>query len=537
MSSDEKSENLSNVRRSQSASSSTIPHSHSGNHDNQSHSQSVELAPSATSSGDGIGSNSNKNVRRFDDVDEVAESDYDNSQRSPWVSTKPIEVPSLYAGVKPLQLPTSGRYANVSEIPESEYGSSQVESTSGRATPIETGQANPAASPISIADDDSDDNDMQCICSNPEYRDRPMVGCDHCPKWFHAECVGFDMDYPDAPFLCDACEVTAHVGRLNDHVPQGDDSEDDFEPQDDVEAELDQDPESEPEPELESQEEAESSDEESQPVRKSRSNRGKGVVRATPAPEDDPAPDDDQADQAPVDDQVTSYGSSVLRRHLEQMDIEADPKMVNIQKWKKALGRAGGGPSLKRVVLPTRIAGRIHHVRTLLAEPAQSGRQYQVTKLRLGPEKPTKLWNFVIENGADPEEPPLHFASPPICPQFGFTKKSDATPVGETLCELLDRMPYPPHTMGFNTPGKMFIPSRLQTAVTVAVLAATHADEDWDKYNIKKKGLLNPSLLQQTSLVMASLILSKASSGSSQTRKILPNLLQHNNRHVSHSTS
>ena len=57
----------------------------------------------------------------------------------------------------------------------------------------------------------TDGEEVYCVCRQPDDLQRLMIGCDHCPVWYHIHCIGISpakakaLQGDGANFMCPAC--------------------------------------------------------------------------------------------------------------------------------------------------------------------------------------------------------------------------------------------------------------------------------------------------------------------------------------------
>jgi hypothetical protein len=214
----------------------------------------------------------------------------------------------------------------------------------------------------------------------------------------------------------------------------------------------------------------------------------------------DPEEDEDieAAASDPEDDDVPEYtpGNSrkTLKTHRRQetkgrgerrailTDVNDTPKLLplveiagherptsNISRWNKAIGPDRVGIKLNRVVLPTRMTGRIDYVRDLLRAPVVDGRRLSV---KVYPRE--RNWRFEVTDHSKPSYTITvggQFYRKPF-----LRDKAEALVVGNKLCRYLERLPLPLETAKLAPSGKV---DPTATALQVAVLSDVYGGTDW----------------------------------------------------------
>jgi hypothetical protein len=235
--------------------------------------------------------------------------------------------------------------------------------------------------------------------------------------------------------------------------------------------------------------------------KKAKARRRQGTKARGEAAASDPEEDEDieAAASDPEDDDIPEYtpgysrNKLIARRRQETKekgelkamvtDVNDTPKLEplleiaghqgsnsNISRWNQAIGPDRVGLKLNRVVLPTRMMGRIDHVRDLLRAPVVDGRRLSMCVV-LNKRK----WRYSVMDHSK--------SSYTISVSGPFYKKpflrddAEAVAVGNKLCRYLERLPLPLETVsGLGAKGKATDTAML---LQVAVLSDVYGGTDW----------------------------------------------------------
>lgn len=377
------------------------------------------------------------------------------------------------------------RFDNISEIADSEESDEEL-------------ACDHYSEPSQIHEEEVEN--IKCFCGK-QIAGSNIVQCQGCSIWMHSECVNYDDNSPQGTyFACDECDPNFFIEQLDKKQGQHDPakSEDDYtgkfrkastaeaeeEAEDDaLSAVASSGPAS---PEM-----APKSGKRSNPKRGARpaatkekvskakvskpkvSKRkqtavaGKGKEAVTPMP---------------VEENPATYWSEPLRIQLELMDIETNPRISNLRRFKKAMGESGNGLTLTKIVLPTKMLGRITYIRQLLDEPVIDGRQYQVIDIARGKKAFKHIWEFLLRDVAH-DGMECRFRSELIGVKLCPTK-AEAERVAVHFCQFLDRLPIPIHSTMYWDPRSQFLKgiTTLIKVLTIATLAMTHPNQDWSDH-------------------------------------------------------
>ncbi|SMR54256.1 unnamed protein product [Zymoseptoria tritici ST99CH_1E4] len=128
---------------------------------------------------------------------------------------------------------------------------------------------------------------------------------------------------------------------------------------------------------------------------------------------------------------------------LSELEVEMSPHMQNLKRWNTAIGDGGAGLSLLRVVLPTKMKGRITMIQDLLQEPVIDGRDFFVHRVNANGE----LWLFKLADRSHPGKPSVEFTGPPF-DTTSYPTRAAASQAGDKICEFFNRLPFPPAMLG-----------------------------------------------------------------------------------------
>lgn len=357
------------------------------------------------------------------------------------------------------------------------------------------------------------DDIICCPCGSDEETPE-MVCCDQCNTWQHFSCVGLNSDSKQvrdesAAYICPSCVADGNAG--SDYAPRSAE----FEPawrQQGSHIPL---PQGQP-PMLrftgreipDSEEllpsaasEAQTSDDVFAPTRTPKGSR-KPVARAQPLPssdEDDlptdprqflPQPDDEESredDKRPKkrvrklstnlktlysEPGTADEASTLSLQPLDEVVAEDARVTRNVRRWNQAIGPEGRGIKLLKVVLPTKMKGRLDFMRDLLRAPVVDDRQLFIESC-VSP-KGSKYWHFMVKNNNTPDIPALKVIGT-FYNKTTLPTKQAALTVGDKLCRYLERLPAP-LAIANATNNR---PSAMAALLQVAVFSDIYGETDW----------------------------------------------------------
>lgn len=117
--------------------------------------------------------------------------------------------------------------------------------------------------------------------------------------------------------------------------------------------------------------------------------------------------------------------------------------MQNLKRWNIAIGDGGAGLSLLRVVLPTKMKGRVTMIQVFLQELVVDRRDFFVRRVNTK----GQLWFFMLADRSYPNKPSVEYTGLPFNTAF-YLIRAAASQAGDKICEFFNRLPFPPAMLG-----------------------------------------------------------------------------------------
>ncbi|KAM0718170.1 hypothetical protein Q7P37_006502 [Cladosporium fusiforme] len=311
-----------------------------------------------------------------------------------------------------------------------------------------------------VGDGDSAGIDIICCPCGNDSDQGDMVQCDSCSTYQHLECVGITLEQAaEMQYYCPECDPNAfdefgiHQASLpTEAAPKhrlrkglkrhsGSEGRDSSQPE----------PESESEPEPAKQRR-----------RRAKANRSKRTETLR--------------SETAIDAVEAAEALPPGLQPLDEVTAASHRVTKNIHRWNQAIGSDGTGIKLLRVVLPTKIKGRVDYMRDLLRAPVVDDRQLFVEDCISSRKsnKGTQSWQFMVKNKNTPDIPAFKVTGS-FYNKTTLRDKAAALEVGDKLCRYLERLPAPLETAKAG-PTK---PTAMSALLQVIVFSDLFDGTDW----------------------------------------------------------